>query len=121
MSLLLPYRKRRKTSTRNYCAKLFGGNYFDNFLPVCYQKFFKNVFSNDIGDNGTSDKQRVHKLKFLGPDIFRWGGCLPCKGVGAQKVQYVPQNPEKTPLGGISRDFGWDIPGLLDCEVLVGF
>ena len=32
-----------------------------------------------------SGKKKEHKLKLLGPDIFRWGGGLPREGVGAKK------------------------------------
>ena len=32
-----------------------------------------------------SGKKKEHKLKVLGPDLFRWGGCLPREGEGAKK------------------------------------
>ena len=32
-----------------------------------------------------SELKIEHKLKLLGPDIFRWGGGLPREGVGAKK------------------------------------
>ena len=32
-----------------------------------------------------SGKKKEHKLKLLGPDIFRWGDRLPREGVGAKK------------------------------------
>ena len=54
-----------------------------------------------------SGQKKQHKLKLLGPDIFRWGGDLPRKGVGSQ-VRYVPRNPGKINyLAGYSRIFAW--------------
>ena len=32
-----------------------------------------------------SGTKKEHKPKLLSQDIFRWGGCLPCEGVGAKK------------------------------------
>ena len=57
-------------------------------------------------------KEKEHKLKLLDPDIFRWGGSLPRGGVGAKKFGKSLEAQERDKLfGGISRDFGWDIPG----------
>ena len=48
----------------------------------------------------------------VGSGYLPLGGGLPCEGVGAKKKSVCPSKPRETKfLGGISRDFGWDIPG----------
>ena len=32
-----------------------------------------------------ASKKKEHKLKVLGPDIFRSDGCLPCERVGSKR------------------------------------
>ena len=57
-------------------------------------------------------KEKSPDLKLLCPDIFWWGGGLSREGVGP-KGSACPSKPRKTKhLGGVSRDFGWDIPGV---------
>ena len=38
------------------------------------------------GHLSASGKKKEHKPKLLGPDIFRWGGCLPHEREGAKKL-----------------------------------
>ena len=42
-----------------------------------------------------SGKKKEHKLKLLGPDIFQWGGGLPCEGVGVKKIGMSLERKEK--------------------------
>ena len=42
-----------------------------------------------------SGKRKGPEPKLFGPDIFGWGGGLPCEGVGGPKVRYVLQNSGK--------------------------
>ena len=46
----------------------------------------------------TQGTKKEHKPKLLSPDIFQWGTGLPRARVGAKKF-------------GMSKLFGWDIPG----------
>ena len=63
-------------------------------------------------------QEKEHKPRLLGLDIFRWGWGLPREGVGVfhvkgsgPKSSVCPSKPRETKLlGGISRDFCWDIP-----------
>ena len=58
-----------------------------------------------------SGKRKEHKPKLLVPEIFGWGGGLPREGMGAKKFgMSKPGKPNL--LGGISRNFGWDIPAV---------
>ena len=46
-------------------------------------------FGNTMGvvrPGGISGKKKEPKPKLFGPDIFGWGGGLPCEGVGAKKL-----------------------------------
>ena len=53
-----------------------------------------------------SGKKKEPKPKLFGPDIFGWG-VFHVKGWGP-KVRSKPREIKR--FGGISRDFGWDIP-----------
>ena len=58
-----------------------------------------------------SGKKKERKPELFGPDIFGLVGGLPRERVGAKK-SVCPSKPRETKLScGISRDFGWDIPG----------
>ena len=52
-----------------------------------------------------SGKNGEHKPKLLCPDIFRWGGGLPCEGVGAKKFGMSLETQE-------SHTFWRDILGI---------
>ena len=55
-----------------------------------------------------SVKRKEHKPKLLGPDVFRWGGALPCEGGGGGGKKFG-MSPE---IQG-NQTFGRDIPGFL--------
>ena len=59
-----------------------------------------------------SGKQKEHKLKLLGPDIFWWGGGLPREWGGGSKVRYAAVCPGNQTFDGMSSDCCWDIPGV---------
>ena len=56
----------------------------------------KIIFSCSVGGGGGGGggkfsvrKRKEHKLKLLGPVLFRWGASSVSRG-GGQKVRYVP-------------------------------
>ena len=59
-----------------------------------------------------SGKKKEPKPKLFGPDIFRWGGGLPRKGVGGQEVRHVPQSQGNQTLWRDIPGFCWDIPAV---------
>ena len=58
-----------------------------------------------------SDKKNEHKPKLWGPDIFRWGGCLPSEGVAAKKFGKSLETHGKQTFWRDLPGFGWDIRG----------
>ena len=57
-----------------------------------------------------SDKKKEPKPKLFGPDIFRWGGGLPCEGVGAEKFGMSLETKETKLFWRDNPGFCWDIP-----------
>ena len=69
-------------------------------------EFHKSAFRKVL----LSGKKNEPKPKLFGPDILG-GGPSTWRG-GGRKVRYVLRNPgNQNFMGGISRDFGRDIPG----------
>ena len=58
------------------------------------------LFSFMIGIRLGSGRKKEHRPKLLGLDIFRWGGGLPHKGVGAKKFDMCLETRE---LSGVIR------------------
>ena len=56
--------------------------------------------------------KKDHKPKLLSPDIFRWGGGLPCEGGGAKKFGMSLETRKSNCLGGDISGFCWDIPAV---------
>ena len=49
-------------------------------------------------------------IKFLGPETARWGGGLPCEGVGVSEILCPPS---KVCFPCVSWEGTWDVPGFL--------
>ena len=62
------------------------------FLPS--RVFFgkKQIYQGKEGEGPVSGKRKEPKPKGFGPDIFGWGGGIPCEWGGGQKVGYVPRS-----------------------------
>ena len=68
-----------------------------------------------------SGRKEENKPTRFGPDIFWWRGGLHREGVGAQNFGMSLEAQETKHFGGISRDFGSDIPEVPEKEVCVQF
>ena len=59
---------------------------------------------SEVGLKGFSGERKSTKINFLGPEIARWGGGLPCEGVVAEK--WVPALESLSSLGFEERNLG---------------
>ena len=78
--------------------------------PICIA--CKVVLCQEQGSpkHSLSQAKKEHKLKLLGPDIFRWDGGLPREGVGANKFGMSLETKGNQIFGQDVRDFCRDIP-----------
>ena len=53
------------------------------------------VTETNRDESQSSSEKKEHKPELLGPDIFRWGGGLPCEGVGAKDFGMSLETPGK--------------------------
>ena len=57
------------------------------------------LWAETIWEASSSGRTKEHKLKLVGPDIFRWGGGLPRERAGAKKFGMLSKPRKKQLLG----------------------
>ena len=57
--------------------------------------FWASIVEVRCDPNYRQEKKKEHKAKLLGPDIFRWGGGVPCAGILPGYPRVAPEKLEK--------------------------